>query len=113
MAKSKNFNQISFIFNDEILFEYDVLQSLKNLPQGYKKQFLLKLISEKFADSKDLQREISNYMGLRMDWVKTSKKKKEPILTNEQPSEILSTESQASPEIPEKSKHAVIKNATF
>lgn len=111
MAKSKNFNQISFIFNDGILFEHDVLQSLKNLPQGYKKQFLLKLIREKFADSKDLQSEISDYMGLRLDLVKTPNEKKEPILNNKEPSEILNEET--SSEIVVKSKHAVIKNATF
>lgn len=110
MAKNKNINQISFIFNEGITFEHDVSVSLKNLPQGYKKQFVLKLISEKFPDSKDLQSDIKNYMGLRKDLPNKNLKEKS---MDSKPVPTKVEEVQYNFEIQEDQKQARIKNSTF
>lgn len=103
MAKFKNINQISFVFNEDIKMEYDVSVSLKNLPQGYKKQFFLKLINEKFPDSQNLQKDIRNFMGLRIEVQNIENNISDKIKTEP---EIMSQKV-------EERKHAVIKNATY
>lgn len=116
MAKKRNVNQLTLLFNPNVDFEYEVFNTIKTLPTGYKSQLFLKLLDEKFGNSKDLDKDVRNYMGLRnISKIKQEQSNSDSKMIESEPVEISLPEIklQETPQPPQNKKPPLLKNPSF